>query len=85
MLVYPEIVTAAQKRLYDRIVWVDPERMSGIPCFRGTRVPVQCLIDHLDGLVLNDEFFEGFPSVTRLQARKFIELYTATQRTCVPS
>ena len=41
-------------------VWVDPGRMSGTPCFRGTRVPVQQLFDWLaDGVDL-DQFLEDF-------------------------
>ena len=27
----------------------DPEIMSGVPCFRGTRVPFKNLIDYLEG------------------------------------
>ena len=41
-------------------VWVDPCRMSGTPCFRGSRLPVQQLFDWLaDGVPL-DEFVEDF-------------------------
>lgn len=44
----------------DEAVWVDPERMSGAPCFRGSRVPVQQLFDWLaDGVPL-DEFLGDF-------------------------
>ena len=25
----------------EEAVWVDPDRMSGAPCFRGSRLPVQ--------------------------------------------
>jgi uncharacterized protein (DUF433 family) len=67
-------VTAEQKALLDEIVWVDPDRMSGEPCFKGTRVPVQALIDHIEGNSTLDDFLEGFPSVTREQAIRFIEL-----------
>lgn len=36
-------------------VWVDPARMSGVPCFRGTRLPVQRLFDWIeDGEFLRD-------------------------------
>ena len=31
------------------IVWANRQRMSGTPCFAGTRVPVQSLFDHLEG------------------------------------
>jgi len=52
-----------QKLALDEVVWVDPERMSGAPCFRGTRVPVQTLIDHWDGGSTLDDFLEDLPSV----------------------
>ena len=39
----------------EEAVWVDPARMSGAPCFRGTRLPVRQLFDWLeDGVPLND-------------------------------
>ena len=60
--------------LLDQVVWVDPERMSGIPCFAGTRVPVQALLDHLEAGATLDDFIEGFPSVKREQAVAFLEL-----------
>jgi uncharacterized protein (DUF433 family) len=56
-------VTVEQKTLLDEIVWVDPDRMSGEPCFKGTRVPVQALIDHFEGNSTLDDFLSGFPSV----------------------
>ena len=44
----------------EQAVWVDPDRMSGAPCFRGSRLPVQQLFDWLaDGVTL-DEFVEDF-------------------------
>lgn len=44
----------------EEAVWVDPDRMSGAPCFRGSRLPVQHLFDWLaDGVPL-DEFVEEF-------------------------
>lgn len=55
------------------LVVVDPEIMSGTPCFAGTRVPARTLIDHLEaGETLND-FLEDFPTVTREQAIAFLE------------
>ena len=39
----------------EEAVWVDSGRMSGTPCFRGTRLPVQQLFDWLaDGVPLED-------------------------------
>src|SRR3954467_464567 len=59
------------------VVWVNPQRLSGAPCFAGTRVPVRTLFDHLEaGDSLND-FLEGFPGVTREQAVALLELAAA--------
>jgi len=57
-----------------QVVWVNSERMSGIPCFTGTRVPVQALLDHIEAGQTLGEFLEGFPTVTREQAVAFLEL-----------
>jgi uncharacterized protein (DUF433 family) len=46
----------------------DPEILSGAVRFIGTRVPVQALIDTLDGGGTLEEFLEGWPCVTREQA-----------------
>ena len=46
----------------------DPEIMSGTPVFRGTRVPVQTLLDYIEGGHPLDEFLDDFPTVTREQA-----------------
>jgi uncharacterized protein (DUF433 family) len=67
------------------VIWVDPERMSGIPCFAGTRVPVQALLDHLEGGSTLDDFLEGFPSVKREQAVAFLELAKDQIVRCVSS
>jgi uncharacterized protein (DUF433 family) len=56
------------------IIWVNKERMSGAPCFAGTRVPVKNLFDYIEGGESLDEFLEGFPGVTREQAAAAIEL-----------
>jgi uncharacterized protein (DUF433 family) len=57
-----------------QIVWVDPDRFSGEPCFRGSRVPVQMVIDHLAAGFSLDEFLETVPSLDRVQVQRFIEL-----------
>lgn len=66
-------MTAEQRALLNNLVWVDAERLSGTPCFKGTRVPVQTLIDHIEGNSTLEDFLSGFPSVTREQAVQFIK------------
>lgn len=55
------------------MVKVDPEIMSGTPCFDGTRVPIQTLMEYLEGGDSIDEFLEGFPTVSREQVIAFLE------------
>lgn len=54
------------------IVTCSPDVMSGTPVFAGTRVPVQTLIDYLEGGETIDDFLEGFPTVTREQVVAFL-------------
>ena len=60
------------------IVWINPDRMSGTPCFSGTRVPVQHLFDHLAAGDTLDEFLIGFPGVSRDQVLAVIRLAGAS-------
>jgi uncharacterized protein (DUF433 family) len=53
---------------------VDPEIMSGAPCFAGTRVTIKTLFDYLEGGQPLDDLLEGFPFVSREQALAVLEL-----------
>lgn len=55
------------------VICRDPEVMGGTPVFCGTRVPVQTLLDYLEGGDTIDQFLEGFPSVSREQVIAFLE------------
>jgi uncharacterized protein (DUF433 family) len=55
------------------VVSRDPTVMGGAAVFAGTRVPVQTLLDYLEGGESIDDFLEGFPSVTREQVIEFLE------------
>jgi uncharacterized protein (DUF433 family) len=57
----------------DQYISTDRETAGGVPVFKGTRVAVQTLFDHLEDSSL-DDFLEGFPSVSRAQAKAVIEL-----------
>ena len=52
--------------------------MGGTPVFAGTRVPVQTLLDYLEGGETIDDFLDGFPTVKRAQVVAFLE--SATER-----
>ena len=59
------------------IVTASPDILSGTPVFAGTRVPVQALIDYLEGGETIDDFLAGFPTVRREQVVAFLEEATA--------
>nr|VFJ58544.1 MAG: Uncharacterized conserved protein, DUF433 family [Candidatus Kentron sp. DK] len=60
------------------VIDIDPEIMGGTPVFRGTRVPVQNFFNYVmgDGAISDDginDFFDGFPGVSREQIIRLIE------------
>ena len=55
-------------------ITIDPDILGGTPVFRGTRVPVESLFDHLESGVSLDEFLSDFPTVSREQAVEVLEL-----------
>jgi len=59
--------------MLEPIIVIDPEVMSGMPCFRGTRVPFKNLIDYLEGGHPLTEFLNQFPAVTREMAVRALE------------
>jgi uncharacterized protein (DUF433 family) len=78
-------VSEEQRARLRKVLWIDPDRMSGAPCFAGTRVPVQMLLDHLKHGDTIDDFLEGAPSVSREQAELFLELASEQLVECVSS
>ncbi|MBA3256173.1 MAG: DUF433 domain-containing protein [Pyrinomonadaceae bacterium] len=56
------------------LVEVNPKKMSGVPVFTGTRVPINHLFEYLESGETLPEFLRQFPSVTREQALGVLEL-----------
>jgi len=52
----------------------NPEVLGGTPTFRGTRVPVRTLFEHLEAGDTLATFLEDFPSVKEAEAIKVLEL-----------
>jgi uncharacterized protein (DUF433 family) len=55
------------------LISVSPDRLGGTPVFAGTRVPVQTLLDYLEGGDSLDDFLLDFPSVSRQHAVAVLE------------
>ena len=47
------------------VVHSDPDILGGTPVFVGNRVPVQALIDYIEGGHSLEEFIDDFPTVSR--------------------
>ena len=56
------------------LIWINPLRVSGAPCFYGTRVPVKNLFDSLAAGESLEEFLDGFEGVSREQALAVLNL-----------
>jgi uncharacterized protein (DUF433 family) len=59
-------------------ITIDPDIVSGVPVFKGTRVPVEALLTNLEAGLSLDEFIENFPTVTRQQAIQVLEFSKST-------
>ena len=68
------LITPKKEVTLEEVVWADPERMSGTPCFYGTRVPVKNLFDYLEGGRSLETFLEDFEGVSREQADAVLRL-----------
>lgn len=56
------------------VINIDPGILGGTPVFKGTRVPIEILFDHLETGKTIDEFLEDFPTVTKEQVVQVLEL-----------
>ena len=55
------------------IISIDDEVLCGQTVFKGTRVPIDTLFDHLESGITIDSFLDDFPSVTKEQAIALLE------------
>ncbi|MCX7789907.1 MAG: DUF433 domain-containing protein [Chloroflexaceae bacterium] len=56
-----------------KVIIRDQDILGGTPVFAGTRVPVQTLLDYLEGGQSLQEFLDDFPTVERDQAISVLE------------
>ena len=81
-------MTTEQRTALQGVISIDREIMHGTPCFTGTRIPVQTLMDFLEtGEGVND-FLAVYPYVSLRQVVAFLELskeLTIEQLSCASS
>src|ERR1043166_2213976 len=56
------------------LVWIKRDRVSGAPCFYGTRVPIKTLFDSLAAGQTLEQFLDDFEGVSREQTEALLEL-----------
>ena len=81
-------MTKDQKTALAGVISIDKEIMHGTPCFTGTRVPVQTLIDFLETGDSVDNFLSVYSFIPREQIYSFLELskdLAIEQVSCVSS
>jgi uncharacterized protein (DUF433 family) len=82
-MIIAEVMTAEQSSKLEAAIWVNPNRMSGAPCFRGTRVPVKSLIDFLEGGETIDQFIKLYPPISREQVLTVLDFANEQMLECV--
>ena len=66
------------RRVIGDVIDINPDIMFGSPVFRGTRMPVDSLRDHLAGGYDLGDFLEEHPGVSREQATRLLDLSAET-------
>ena len=56
------------------LIEVNPNKMSGTPVFRDTRVPIKNLFDCIEASETINQFLDQFPTVSREQVNGVLEL-----------
>lgn len=69
-----------EKEIDQLPITIDPQILSAAPVFRGTRVPVDALLNNLEAGLSLDEFLDNFPTVTREQALQVLNFSRTTLR-----
>ena len=67
---FEEVLQMKKKQIISR----NPNVMSGVLVFAGTRVPVEILIQHLTAGDSLNKFLEDFPTVSREQAVAYLKM-----------
>ncbi len=56
------------------IIEVDPKKLGGKPVIKGTRVPVQIILEYVEDGATIDEILDDYPHLTRDAVREVIRL-----------
>ena len=72
-------------KIESNVISSNPEVLSGVPVFQGTRVPVSSLMDYLESGDSIDLFLYDFPTETRAQVIALLEFAKKGMLEAVPA
>jgi len=81
-------MTTDQRAALANVIAIEKDILHGTPCFTGTRLPVQTLIDFLETGESIGDFLKVYPYIPREQVHAFLELskeITVDQLACASS
>jgi uncharacterized protein (DUF433 family) len=56
------------------VIEINLNKLGGTPVFKGTRVPIETLFDHLESGISVEDFLKDFPSVSKNQVTDVLEI-----------
>lgn len=68
---------------YHRLITIDPERRSGKPCVRDTRMTVGDILDYLASGMSHEEIVAEFPNITEEDIRACLAFAADRERRIV--
>ena len=65
---------------YRKIITIDPDKRSGKPCIRGTRMTVTDVLEYLAGGMTQEELLAEFPDLTAEDIRACLAFAAERER-----
>lgn len=65
---------------YQKIITIEPDKRSGKPCIRGTRMTVTDVLEYLAGGMTQEELLAEFPDLTADDIRACLALAADRER-----
>ena len=65
---------------YQKIITIEPDKRSGKPCIRGTRMTVTDVLEYLAGGMTQEELLTEFPDLTTDDIRACLAFATDRER-----
>jgi uncharacterized protein (DUF433 family) len=56
-----------------RRITIDPEKMGGVPCIRGLRIPVATVVSMVGDGMSEDEILKAYPDLEREDIRESLQ------------